>query len=329
MPLALRALRMAAAALAVSGCATGGPAGTPSEPLLTPPSASATTAATRAAPSSPAGPPALAGPAQVIDMLEPVWGIAAAGDALWVEGNGRLRHLDGATGAELGQLTGLWPTVTGDSLWYLRDDEVVEADAATGDERATYTPPVRGTTVADGFLWSASEETGILTAVNLETNKVRFEVELPAGEPKWIQSWEDALWVLLDGSGGIVVRIDPTTGTIIDDLDAGYRPHSATVAFGSFWVTDHGRAKLLRYAPDGSIQAEIPGPGMNVAIAASPDAVWAASPQGVMKIDPATNAVVGEVVLGSGEWYAMAFSHDSIWLTSADGQRLYQIDAGS
>jgi hypothetical protein len=260
-------------------------------------------------------------------MGEPVWGVDAAGGALWVEGEGRIHHLDGATGKKLGEMRGSWPHVAGDSLWYLRDDELVEADGSTGEERTVYKPPVLGTAVVDGVLWSASEDTGILTGVNLRTNRVAFKLELPPGEPKWIEPWEGLLWILIDGSGGIVVRVDPATGTIKDQLDAGYRPHSAAVAFGSLWVTDHGRTRLLRYGPDGT-EAEIPGPGMSVAIAASRDAIWAASPTGVMRVDPESNQVTGEVALGAGDWYGMAFSRDSLWLTSPDGGRLYQIDPG-
>jgi hypothetical protein len=287
-----------------------------------------TTRPTLAVTAAPPTPPALPGPSQVIEVGEPVWGVGAVGGALWVEGEGRIHHHDGATGKKLGELPGSWPRVAGDSLWYLRDDELVEADGATGEERAVYKPPVLGTAVVDGVLWSASEDTGILTGVNLRTNKVTYRLELPRGEPKWIEPWEGLLWVLIDGSGGIIVRVDPATGTIKDQLDAGYRPHSAAVAFGSLWVTDHGRTRLLRYGPDGTTEAEIPGPGMSVAIAASRDAMWAASPTGVMRVDPKSNQVTGEVALGHGDWYGMALSGKSLWLTSAEAGRLYQIDPG-
>jgi outer membrane protein assembly factor BamB len=236
-----------------------------------------------------------------------------------------LYQLDGATGEILQEMPGYMPTVVGDTLWYERDDEIVEADAATGAERAVYTPPkLGGTTVHDGVLWAADHEAGTLTAVDLAANEVLSEMDLPDGEPKWVEAWEGAIWVVIDGSD-VVMRIDPHTGKVLSTTDAGRRPHSVAVGFGSLWVTEHGDTELLRFAPDGQLQAAIRRPGINVAIAVAGDSLWAASFNGLMEIDPDTNEVVREIELGSGDFYAMAVSQGSLWLTTAGRGKVFRI----
>jgi DNA-binding beta-propeller fold protein YncE len=285
----------------------------------------AATTASRAESLTPTPTPMPEGLAQVVDFTDMVWGVASAGQTIWVEGN-ELHQLDGATGEELQTLPGFWPTIIGDTLWYLRDDELVAADPQTGRERATYQPPILGTTVHDGILWTADEETGKLARIDLDTDKVLGQLQLPTGEPKWIEAWEGAIWVVIDGSD-VVVRIDPRTGKITDTIETGSRPHSVVTGFGSLWVIEHGIGEVLRLEPEhGEIEARIAGPGINVAIAVAGDYVWASSTDSIMKIDPATNQVVGEIELGFGELYGMAASQGSLWVTTGGaGKGLYQI----
>lgn len=272
-------------------------------------------------------PPPTADPAIIQEVVlgEPVFGIAAAGSTVWVEGDNRLVQLDAVTGQQLQELPGWWPTVTGDSLWYVRDDELVEADPGTGEQRNAYESELPGTAVANGVQWAADEERHRLQAFDLHKNTVIHTAELPAGEPKWVQPWGGVVWVMIDGSGGIALRVDASTGEIIDEVDAGSRPHSVALGFESMWVTDHGSANVFRLAPDGTLEATIPGPGLNVGIAASEDSIWAAGATTLEQIDPATNLLVGQVRLGPGDWYGLTYAAGYLWLTSADAGRVLQI----
>lgn len=304
-------IRLTAAAVLLTGCsAIAAPTGSTNTPSLSP-TASPT-------------PEVPVGVAQVIDFGEAVWGVEAAGDTVWFEGENVLYQLDGATGEALTNMPGFAPSIYDDTLWYLRDEELVAADPSSGEEQAVYQPPKLGTLVHEGVLWAADEEAGTLSRINLKTNKVLGKVNLPRGEPKWVEYWEGAIWVVIDGSD-VVLRVDPATGKIIDTVDAGSRPHSVAIGFGSLWVTLHGESKLLRLAPDGTVQATIPGPGINVGIAIAGDYVWASSPDGVMQLDPATNEVVKEITLGFGDWYALGASGEFLWLTTADAGKAYQI----
>ncbi len=308
---------LAAAVMFLAGCS----AGSSSTPEPSAPAASVLSSSPTADP-TPTLPP---GVAQIIAFEPFSYGIVSAGDTVWVEGENQLSQLDGATGEILQGIPGFWPSVTDDTLWYVRDEQLVAADLASGDERAVYEPPKLGQrAVRDRVLWVASEESGTLVGIDLESNEILTEIELPSGEPKWVESWEDAIWVVIDGSD-VVLRVDPETGQITDTIEAGSRPHSVAVGFGSLWVIEHGAAEVIRLDPDGQVLATIEGPGINVAITVAGDSLWAASASGIVEIDPAANEVVSEIVLGSGEWYAMAASQDSLWLTSGAGGVLYQI----
>lgn len=307
-------------AIALVGC---GSAGTP---VVSP---GATSKPVTAAPSTARPSPTLRpGIARVIELDRWSYGIAATEDALWVEGDFTLHHLDGATGASLGTLEGWQPRISQGSLWYVRGDDVVLADAATGHERRTWSPPLIGTTVDKGVLWTSDEGSGVLSAIDLRSGKVRHEVELPLGEVKWIEAWQGMVWIVIDGSGGVIVRVDPETGKVVDELDAGSRPHSVATAFGSLWVTDHGSPNLYRFAADGSLEATIAGPGINVGITATEDAIWAAGGSGVHEIEPATNTILRTIELGPGDWYGLAASAGNLWLTTGGAGKLLQLAIG-
>lgn len=320
-----RLLFLCLAAL-LAACSTSAGAGATSGPTRV---VASSAPAQAARPTATPEPPASAVVRQTLTLADSPWiyGIATAGDTVWVEGKDHIVQLDGATGAELRRLDGSWPTVIGDSLWYVRNGELVEARATDGKAVAVHSPPGRGTRVVDGVAWTASEETGTLTGFDLAKKRVVHEVALPAGEPKWIEAWEGSLWVVIDGSGGVVVRVDPETGEIVrDDIDAGYRPHSVVVAFGSLWVTDHGKAQLFRIGPDGGEQAKIQGPGLNVAITASEKSIWAAGPESLFEIDPTTNGIIGRTPIDFDELYGLAYSSGFLWMTSGEAGKLLQIE---
>jgi hypothetical protein len=310
-------------AMALAGCTSaGGPTSVPG------PSAGPTTLSeTAPATATPRPIPTLRpGIAQAIDFEEDVWGIVASGDAVWVEGL-KLYQLDGTTGEALRTVDGWWPRVSDGSLWYLREGALVRADPDTGGERRSWSLPenLLGTTVHDGLMWTSVEGSGMVTAFDLAEDKVRYEIPRPPGEVKWIEAWEGLIWAVVDGTGGHIVRIDPDTGDVVDEIETGGRPHSVVTAFGSLWITDHGTANVLRFAPDGTLQATVPGPGINVGIAATDDAVWAAGPDGIYRIDPATDLATRHVELGAGDWYGLAAAAGNLWLTTAQGKKVLQI----
>lgn len=266
------------------------------------------------------------GVARALAFGEPVYGIEKAGETFWVEGRNVLYQVDGSTGEVIQQLPGSGPSVIADSLWYQLEQELIEADAASGAELHRYRPPKLGArTVKDGVLWVASEDDGMLTRISLESNAVLGEVALPFGEPKAVVAFGGAVWVVVDGMD-VVLRFDATTGELTDTIEPGSRPHSVLVAFDSLWVINHGSASLVRLEPEhGAVLTTIQGPGLNVAITAAGESVWAATWNGLAEIDPGANTIVDQIELGSGEEYAMVESAGSLWLTTGEGGVVYEI----
>ena len=326
-----RAACLLSLSIALTGCGGSGASGDPSPPSSVTPSASAAAKPTPRASSTPRPTPTLpAGVAQIVDLGgADTWGIATAGDTIWVEtGDFTIHQLDGATGELIQSVQGWMPTVVGTTIWYQSGNALFEADAATGETIATYVTPLPGTVVHDGTLWARSEEQHLLARVDLASGEVTGQLTLPDGEPKWVEVWEGAVWVAIDGSD-VVLRVDPATMTVTEAIPAGSRPHSMIAAFGSLWVIEHGISELLRLAPDGAIQARIAGPGINVALAVADDALWASTPTAIVRLDPATNEITETIELGPRETYGMAFSQGSLWVTSGmDSLGLYQIPIG-
>ena len=100
--------------------------------------------------------------------------------------------------------------------------------------------------------------------------------------PDWPALLADSLWVLTpDGDEPAVVRLDPKTG---------------------------------------AERARIPTPGGGCEmLAAGFGAIWACTPDGVIRIDPATNAVVATVAFKTPQAAGrLAIADDAIWTTSGD-----------
>src|SRR5687767_7836330 len=88
----------------VAGCGTsGGATSAPPPSAEGAPAASPLATAVRTPRPSPTLQP---GVAQVIHFEEQVWGVVAAGDAIWVEGHFKLHQLDGSSGEELRTVDG-------------------------------------------------------------------------------------------------------------------------------------------------------------------------------------------------------------------------------
>jgi streptogramin lyase len=122
--------------------------------------------------------------------------------------------------------------------------------------------PVDGTTTAidvgggvpfvarDGLLWGASatqlwavdEATGALArTVPLKNSSEVLSLELGLG----------AIWVGIRHPGriGAVLRLDPSSGAVIDEIGDISVPARIGIGFGSAWITDSGSSSLFRVTP--------------------------------------------------------------------------------
>ena len=317
---------IAVVAAVAMGCSTASTS--PSLPPGAPPSAVASAAPTGSL--TPASPSALAGVRTVLSFDSEVFGIEAHGDTLWVESGTpeqpQLFRVDARTGTIGASIPGAGPMVVGDELWYTAGDELVAADADTGAERRRVLPPRLGAFgVADLELWIASESTHTLLRYRPDSGQPPVEIPLPLGEPKAVVMYADAVWVAIDGAN-VLVRVDPATNQVTDTIDVGPRPHSVAVGFGSLWITDHGVAWLVRVDPTAvAIVKKVEKVGLNVGVTTTADSVWAATPNGIAEVDPASNGVVRTFDWGPSDYHDIAAAAGSVWVTDVKAHSVYEV----
>jgi ABC-type transport system substrate-binding protein/DNA-binding SARP family transcriptional activator len=111
---------------------------------------------------------------------------------------------------------------------------------------------------------------------------------------------EDEIGRLKPNSLGV---IDPTSRKIVGDLTLPVRPTRAAVGFGALWVTSASSGRVVKVDPDTlSIRQEVEvGPGIGP-IAFADSAVWVANVDDgtIARIDPVTNEVVQRARVGNG-----------------------------
>lgn len=105
-----------------------------------------------------------------------------------------------------------------------------------------------------------------------------------------------------------------------------------SVAFGSLWVANCKDGNLYRIDVDtAQVQAIIPtgiaNPKGETNVVAGAGSIWVPSDGAgkVVRVDPATNAVVASIAVDPGTFY-LAFGFESLWAVSSDEQSLQKID---
>lgn len=119
-----------------------------------------------------------------------------------------------------------------------------------------------------------------------------------------------------------VESIEERAGAILANI-AG-EPDWPLEGFGSLWLLapDSEEPALLRVDPaTNEIAATILLPGNQCqGFTVSDDAIWVCTPDGAVRIDPATNAIVGDVAFQTGGIYGrLAFGAGAVWAIGTDG----------
>ncbi len=182
-----------------------------------------------------------------------------------------------------------------------------------------------------GAVWASEAQPGAdattLLKVDVATGAAqRFPLPAPGIPPESsIGVTDDAVWVIVaretDGGRWSVLGLDPGSGTVIREIDAGEGALAAVRGgFGSVWVT-RPTGELGRYdATTGELQATIPLPRSSTFLAIDSDAVWVMNQLGeVARVDPSTDELVATIeaspvgIIG-GDIVATA---DAIWLQAS------------
>jgi DNA-binding SARP family transcriptional activator/ABC-type transport system substrate-binding protein/streptogramin lyase len=146
-----------------------------------------------------------------------------------------------------------------------------------------------------------------------------------------------SLWSV--SSEGLLTRIDPETGEIVDTIGLGIEePGGLAFGKGSVWVTDRRAPTLLRIDPDLNEVVNrfaLPTAGLGVKstgeVAVGAGSVWvghgAENPGAwVERIDPETGQIQKRFSILGGDVDHVAFGEGALWVASTPSGELRKID---
>jgi YVTN family beta-propeller protein len=165
----------------------------------------------------------------------------------------------------------------------------------------------------------------------------RFAAVIPVPGAATMAASGRGLWV--HAAGG-VVRIDPATNTVVGEpLKVPANAEAIAVGQGALWVTSVAPGDLGTPRPDrltridlatGRSVATIEVPRTPLDVALTPGAVWVTDAggagDGVTRVDPRTNRVVGRPVATGSSPQSLAVGGGSLWVANHDGQTITRID---
>ncbi|MFM2123672.1 MAG: hypothetical protein RL328_123, partial [Acidobacteriota bacterium] len=159
-------------------------------------------------------------------------------------------------------------------------------------------------------------------------SRLKAEAEVP-GTPSWIVVTDSLL--APNATGDAVERIDPKTVQKKDPITGLKQACSGAVsAFKSLWIADCASGSITRMEPKtGKVEATLNiGAGkVRFGLVATPDSVWAFTDNKttLSRIDPDTNAVVGEVRIPSS-CNSMLYADSSIWAVCPEENQLLRVN---
>jgi hypothetical protein len=326
---AATAVLVALAVVMVAACAAAIPGATASlQPEASSEPSSAAPSVTPRVTSTPRPSPTLA-PAIVdeFDAGGAGWGMTKAGGALWIQVDppvDAIVRIDVETGdAKRAVYGGHYPEAGDEGLWVVSGAWLAKVDAATGDQILRI--PVAGAmALADGAVWLLNEDG--LYRVDAESG----DVADPIGAGVVDETCSRKQLLMAFGSAwlackeGRVIRIDVETGeSAIIPTAAG--AHTFAVTDDAVWVTNYQAGSVSHIDPATNEATQIQGAGGGVGITSGHGFVWAAAPNGIAKIDPATKSIVDVVDLGYGEYYELVWDDGIIW-ASTRTNRVLKVD---
>jgi hypothetical protein len=195
-------------------------------------------------------------PGALVAGPDVLW-VALSGDPQKPAGEGRLLHLDLATGARApvylgGEVTHL--THAGDRLiasvqHVSQLGQLAALEWRTGDvlTRHWFDRRVDQVVVRGSELWALETRPGALLRLNSETLEPSPALRLSSGRTLGLASGRGYLWVTASDAGE-VLRIDPETHAIARVYVGGF-PIGIVVAGGSVWFADDARGSVVRLDP--------------------------------------------------------------------------------
>ena len=180
---------------------------------------------------------------------------------------------------------------------------------------------------ASDIAWVANSFDGTLTRVDATSGTVS-----PSGRPEPSSTGRLALaygsrslWVA--SQDGVLARLDPNSGRLLDRIGGIPDPEALAVGFGSTWVAQASRADVVRVNARTHRIRPIPLGGKASSLATGAGAVWAATPEEgtLWRIDPTTNSVTAAIDVGTDPAAVVVADH-YVWVASATGGTIVRVD---
>jgi streptogramin lyase len=281
-------------------------------------------------------------PSPVIARIEvgaDAWIVTAAEDgSVWANGANEVVRIDPAANritvrTPIPEPAG--PSAAAGSIWAGSGQTLTRLDPATGEVRARIAVPhgvAAQVFASPGAIWiPAGEEVegrfvGYLTRVDPASNSVVATIPMCDVHGYGGAFVDGSVWLACNDTGE-VVRLDPATLAVQARIKLGSGIHSMASGAGSVWVTNHETGALSRIdTATNRVVATVDTRTSNVAIVFAEGAVWASGGTGVLKIDPATNGIVGRLPVGAGEYYSLAYASGSLWLSTVGARRVLRLN---
>jgi len=190
--------------------------------------------------------------------------------------------------------------------------------------------PPTGLTAAGGVLWvleSNLDPDALPSTSSVVVGRIDPEFNTPGTTVRVGDVAPDASAIAADGNsvwvapaGGLLTRLDATTGALTQTWDPNASPVGIAVGEGAAWLTDSDADNVVRVDPTGLVTSIAVGDGPT-GITIGGGAVWVVDSldDRLVRIDPGTQSVTQTIPVGHSPT-AVAFGAGSVWVAnSGDG----------
>src|SRR3954451_23077427 len=146
------------------------------------------------------------------------------------------------------------------------------------------------------YVWVSGYGLPYLYKINPRTNKVAGKTPIGQGSCG-LGFGAGSLWIE-DTSSSTVSRVSASTGKRLKAIKVGLAPYDATFAYGAAWVTSFSDSELERIDPAANNVVTRWKLNAATGVVGAFGSIWAAGAGGVLRVDPATNAVVATIDAG-------------------------------
>jgi streptogramin lyase len=220
---------------------------------------------------------------------------------------------------------------------------VSRIDPLTNTVSTVIQTPLSATFVAvgAGAVWVSSFPGNAVMKIDPDTDAITAIIPSGGLAPQGIAVFDGYVWVANHHGNptGSIAKIDPATNQVVDVIPVGAAqftggPGDLAGGAGSLWTGVPNLGAVVRLDPStDEVLATIPVSGACGDLEATDTAVWIAGGRGpggcspgITKLDPATDAVVGDKINAGGNVNGLGFGFGSLWYGAPISDFLGRVD---